>query len=189
MRVAVGWSSRPAQGGSHNGDAAFVRHVGWCSLFGVIDALGHGPEANAAAAAAVDYLRAVKLDDGLQPLLEGLDARLRGTRGAVATICLFDRGQLSIAGVGNVELLVRGVSLPWSSTPGILGSRPQRPHITGARLPLGARLHLFSNGVSSRIDVDEVAELAPASASAQLLSHYSVPDEDATLLIAEVYET
>ena len=186
MRLAFSHLSRPRLGETHSGDVALVREEGALTLIAVVDALGHGELAAAAAGAAVRCLRSVSLADGVAPVLEALHSALLKERGAVALVGLFDGQKLSCAGVGNVELRTQGTRIAVASSPGILGQRYRRLVVTESVLHPGDRFAVFTDGLSMRTDLEEGRGRKPAEACALLLERYGKPQDDATLLIADV---
>ncbi len=81
------------------------------ALIAVVDGLGHGPEAAAAARAAVETLNVQATAAGscnLRHLLVAIHQALRGTRGAVAGVALVEActGSLHYAGIGNTEVRI-----------------------------------------------------------------------------------
>lgn len=75
-------------------------------LVAVIDGLGHGAEAAAVAALAVDEVGAWMGED-VDEVVRRCHARLVGTRGVVMSVVAFTYGDvLSWVGVGNVEALL-----------------------------------------------------------------------------------
>src|ERR1041385_347058 len=89
MNVAVAHLSLPMMGELANGDRAVWRSdEARRTLFAVIDGLGHGPDASAAAQAAVECLQALSLDAPLHDMMEAVHDRLSGSRGAAATVCI-----------------------------------------------------------------------------------------------------
>ncbi len=127
--VIVAAATRPYPGETANGDAWQVDwHAGACRV-AVVDGLGHGPEASAAASAARTAL-AGQPELGPAVALRACHQALRGTRGAamwVGTVDVAAR-RLAYAGVGNVDARL------WQ------GGRQQRlgaqRGIVGATLPL-----------------------------------------------------
>src|SRR5688572_24592862 len=101
---------RPAPGQTVCGDVAVGVPFADGFLVGVIDGLGHGPEAAVAAAAAAQVLR----ENPSAPVIELIDRchrRLKVTRGAVMSLASFDSRHKTMTwiGVGNVEgTLLRG---------------------------------------------------------------------------------
>ena len=187
MTLDVGISWRPCTGETATSPHAVARPTSDGMLFGVVDALGHGEGAAVVAADALRSLLAASLRGGVAGVLAGLDAALRGGRGAAALICIVRDDAIEGCGVGNVELRSTGMRMPVVATPGVLGRGPAvRPRIFSARLVAGARLVLFSDGVSARLRPDEDRELPAQAASAALLGRWAKPTDDATVLVADV---
>jgi hypothetical protein len=103
---AIEWAvaSRPLAGETESGDLHVAATFAGGALVGVIDGLGHGQEAATAARVAAATLCQ---DPGrpLEALVEACHEALRATRGAVLSLASIDaeRGQVTWAGVGNVE--------------------------------------------------------------------------------------
>jgi phosphoserine phosphatase RsbX len=179
--------SVPREGEVECGDVAVVRAEAEATLFAVIDALGHGPHAAATARTAAEHLAAAPLDRGVQHLMEGLHASLRRSRGAAAMICLVTPdGRIQGCGVGNVELRVIGSRVPSVLTPGVLGASVNRIRTFEARLALGDRLVIFTDGLSSRMDLESVRGLAPGEACDALMAQYRRTHDDSTVLVTDI---
>jgi negative regulator of sigma-B (phosphoserine phosphatase) len=179
--------SLPREGERECGDLAIVRAHGGSTLLAVIDALGHGPHAAAAAALAADHLAAAALDGALLPLMEGLHAALRGSRGAAAMILLLaPDGRLQGCGVGNVELRTVGSRVPAVLTPGVLGASINRLRTFEGRVSTGDRLVIFTDGLSSRMELERVRGLAPGAACDALMAQYRRTHDDSTVLITDL---
>ncbi|MBJ6760516.1 SpoIIE family protein phosphatase [Myxococcaceae bacterium JPH2] len=186
MRWSAAHRSRPRQGETANGDSALIREDGGHTLLAVVDALGHGPLAADAAQAALRCLEQVSLTAGLASVLESLHQALRGGRGAAAMLALYDGRTLRCGGVGNVELRALGTKIPVLPTPGILGQHVRAVREAEVTPALGDRLVLFSDGVSSRLELDMTRGLTPEAACALLLERYGRETDDATVLVADV---
>ena len=103
--AALEWAvaSRGLESGV-SGDAHIARPLPGGALFGVVDGLGHGPAAAAAAREAVRYLSAVEVEDPIS-VVRGCHERVRETRGVVLTLAWIDgtRDCMTWLGVGNVQ--------------------------------------------------------------------------------------
>lgn len=101
--VEVGVAASPARGESTSGDAHVAVSCRGGLLVGVIDGLGHGAPAGAAAARAAEVLRE-HCDDPLTRLLERCHVALAHTRGAAVTVARLDARARTLTwlGVGNV---------------------------------------------------------------------------------------
>lgn len=174
----------PRQGEQENGDAVLIRRAGDVLLLAVVDGLGHGPQAAAAAAAGIRYLEAWRpgeLEDGMR----GLHEALKGTRGAAAGVCLLRGASMVCCGVGNVEIRCVGAKLPILLSPGVLGARVQSFRICRCELPRTCRVVLFSDGISFRAPLDALRDLEPDAACEALILDYRKPDDDASVVICD----
>ncbi len=79
MKLSVEYAILPKDGELVSGDAAFVRAGEDGVLFAVIDALGHGEHAAAAANVALKALADAPSGEDVRALVDRLHARLRGT--------------------------------------------------------------------------------------------------------------
>ncbi len=186
MKVAVEYLTVPREGETVNGDAAMVRHADGGVLVVVLDALGHGEKAAAAADVGLRYLAEAPLDHGVRPLIDGLHERLRGTRGAAAMVLLFHNQRVEGCGVGNVALRSFRARIPAILTPGVLGGSLTRLRIFKGEVVVGDRIILFSDGISSRFD-EEGTRSGPALATCQaIMDGHRKPHDDATVLVADI---
>jgi negative regulator of sigma-B (phosphoserine phosphatase) len=187
VTATVAHISLPKPGERVNGDAIVI-----CTgpkdrmLLAVIDGLGHGPIAAEASGAAVALLKAASLDQSVLMLMQGVHHALKGTRGAAATLCLLTGNKLEICAVGNVQLSCTNTSIPLVLSPGVLGMRVPRYRVCEAQLNKGARLALYSDGISSRFRAEETRHLAPGEACKLTIERYRKNEDDATILIADL---
>lgn len=181
--------SLPKEGETACGDTVVVRVEERVTLLAVIDALGHGPQAAVVADRGREFLKDTPLDTDVRTLTEGLHAALRGTRGVAAMCCLVRGDRIQGCGVGNVEMRVMKSRVPVILTPGVLGVQVMRLRVFEATLTPGARLVLFSDGISPRLDLERVERLAAQPAAKALLERYRRAHDDATLLVADLEPT
>lgn len=187
MSARVAHISLPKVGERVNGDAIVICNgPGDRMLLGVIDGLGHGPIAAEASSAAVAMLKAAPLDQPVLSLMQGVHAALRGTRGAAATLCLLRGRRLETCAVGNVQLSCTNTSIPLVLSAGVLGMRVPRFRVCEAELRHGARLALYSDGISSRFRAEETRALPPGEACKQIIERHRKNEDDATILIADL---
>jgi len=118
MRAAdLEWSIAAATmpGETESGDRYWAGVVSNGMVFAVIDGLGHGPAAAAAARIAIATLER-HIGDPVIELLHHCHVALRGSRGVTMSLAAFntDDAKLTWIGVGNVEcaLLHRDAGLP-----------------------------------------------------------------------------
>jgi len=95
------------KGQEKSGDHCLVKPFETSVLVAVVDGLGHGEEAAAAAKIAVDVLEANARDDVIALFKRSHEA-LRGSRGVVMSVALLNglEGTMTWMGVGNVEGLL-----------------------------------------------------------------------------------
>ncbi|WP_433936962.1 SpoIIE family protein phosphatase [Sorangium cellulosum] len=186
MKVAVEYAIVPKDGERVSGDAAFVRAGEGGCLFAVIDALGHGEHAAAAARVALEALAESPQGDDVRAVVDRLHTRLRGTRGAAGMICRFRDGRLQGCGIGNVELLSHGTRVQWLQSPGILGGSLGKVRIFDAQLAPGDRLALVSDGVSPRFDLSLFRGMKAAEVCRTLMNRHRRSHDDSTVLIADI---
>lgn len=91
-------------GETQSGDLHIVQHFPGGTLAAVVDGLGHGEEAAAAAKIAVEVLKQHS-DESVIPLIKRCHLDLKRTRGVVATLASFNIHDETMTwlGVGNVD--------------------------------------------------------------------------------------
>jgi serine/threonine protein phosphatase PrpC len=188
MAAQIGAAWRPAVGQQVCGDAYTVAPFAEGTLICLADGLGHGPEAREAAQVACAYARA-HADEPLEPMLRGMSAALASTRGAaVSVMSLLPASRRALfAGVGNVDL--RAISrerIAPPTTPGILGQRTRSVRVWEYSLAEGDLLVLFSDGISSRFDLGELAHLEPQALADALLAKQHKTHDDACCVVTKL---
>jgi negative regulator of sigma-B (phosphoserine phosphatase) len=171
------------------GDAAVVRPLSAGLLVGVVDGLGHGLEAELAAARAVEALT-VAPEPSVVSLVLRCHERMRGTRGGVLAVAFLDAlvHRLTWAGVGNVEGLVwRGTSTrpleTLLSRGGIVGyGLPAVVRDASLAIEPGDTLVLATDGLRSSVR-DTPPRGDPAEAAAALLDEHARDTDDALVLV------
>jgi serine phosphatase RsbU (regulator of sigma subunit) len=188
--ILIASAARPHPTEIVNGD---IWHVDWrasgCRI-AVVDGLGHGPDAAAAAEAARSALIAspgANAADALQLCHEAL----RGTRGAAAGIATIDRdnARITYAGVGNIaaQLAAGGRTLRLPSARGIVGAVLPTIRPIEASLDPRWRLLIHSDGVSDRFDFGEVVEAYADDLQRiadAILERWARMADDATVVVA-----
>ena len=157
----------------------------------LVDGLGHGPHAAAAAQAAVGAFERVPVTD-LDALVRRTHEAMRSTRGGVLGTCLIDpgRGELTYAAVGNItgRVVTGGRSVHLLDRPGTLGTQLPVPSVRLQHCPWepGSTLVLVSDGIRSGWNLDGHARLLeqhPAIVAAVVHRDYGRPTDDATVLV------
>jgi serine phosphatase RsbU (regulator of sigma subunit) len=188
--VTVAVAARPYPGETVSGDAWQIDwHQSVCRI-ALIDGLGHGSQAAAAALTAVAALAA-------EPALDPVDAvhcchdALAGTRGAALLVASIDvsRGQLIVAGAGNVEarLCQDGGAKHLMTDRGIVGSVLPRVRPVEMALAPTWLLLLHTDGIKRRFDPQPLLEAAAdGDGLAQaVLAEWARATDDATVLVAQ----
>ena len=135
-RTRLDWSvaSKPMPGQKQCGDLHLVKRVENTVLLAVVDGLGHGSEAIAAAQCAVEILDRYATDP-LITLVHRCHDALAMTRGAVMTLAALklSEGTMTWLAVGNVEgCLFRAGSMPRPPSERVL----LRSGVVGYQLPV-----------------------------------------------------
>ena len=165
-------SQRAIPGGAVSGDAYVVVETRSGVLIGVIDGLGHGPEAACAAARAREILLQSP-DEALEALFRRCHAALRVTRGAVMSAAFVDRdqGKGSWLGIGNVEAVVvraaggtRPVCQSLFLWPGVVGQNIRSLRASALELCKGDALVFATDGIRGSKFTDFALCAADASA-------------------------
>ena len=185
MILSVALVQRPRHSEVTCGDAAWIGE-GDTPLVAVVDGLGHGKLAAEASQSFAAWI-ASHSDQPLDWLLEQGGRAIAHTRGVAASLVRFDLAhrRLWFAGVGNVELRAacRNRIAPISH-PGILG-RPLRrpPRVFESTIEPGDLMVLFSDGISSRVDVTSLTTLEPQEAANKVLREHGKDHDDATVVV------
>ncbi len=190
--LEVGILGRPCDGERISGDDAAVARTEDRLLVGVADGLGHGPLAREAAAGAARVLRAAP-DAAPDAVLAASHRALAGTRGAVMAVCAIEEGtrDVLLASVGNVSAHVYGFgpSRRFDGSSFVLGDpgrAPRRISTENRRLERAEVLVLFTDGVSSRANLEGDRDLLrqhPIRIAQQVLERFGGSRDDALVLV------
>jgi hypothetical protein len=186
MQVVVGAARRAASGQTVCGDSYTVVRRDRGVLVCVADGLGHGPAAMDASEAACRHARENERAP-LDALMLGIDAALRGSRGAAVSLLAIDADarRIRFAGVGNVELraLARAPIAP-PNVPGIVGQRVRNVRVWEYALADGDVLALASDGISHRFDLGALVRLDPQSMAETIVADHHRAHDDACCVVA-----
>jgi anti-sigma regulatory factor (Ser/Thr protein kinase) len=180
----------PLGGSGESGDGWSVAADGDLAAL-VVDGLGHGPEAGAAAQAAISVF---SCRPGTAPdrFLQRAHEAMRGTRGGVLGICAIDpaAGELSYAGVGNIAGWLVSGSQRQSlvSHDGTIGTQLAMPRARtwAYRWSRDAMVILASDGVRRHWDLAAYPGLLrhdPAVIAAALHRDHGRGTDDATVVV------
>lgn len=185
--IDVASYARPRLGERVSGDTVVVEQRDDILFLAIVDALGHGPQANAVANRAERFLRNGWSSDVLDTM-QRLHSALRGTIGAAAGLCVVDRvaRDLRYTTVGNTVLRTFGSQATrLISTDGIIGDRFRTPVVQTAPLHESGIILLYTDGVSDRFDVEQYPQMiyhnAPVIARRTVAS-FGKPYDDSTCL-------
>lgn len=172
------------------GDAWAIAEDSSGTTVAVVDGIGHGAYASAAADAAVHILAEDPAD--LDGYLSRANAAMLGTRGAVVAVCRLEprRGELRCLSVGNISgaILRSGARRTLIHDRGAVGTAatPPRAKITSYPWLPGATLVLWTDGLVSHIDLAVYLGLMrhdPAIAAAAMYRDHSTGRDDSTVVI------
>ena len=191
--VEVGIAQLTHAGETDSGDRCVVKVAEKRVVIGVIDGLGHGPEAAQAAQAAADVVEAFS-HESVGALMVRCHEKLRTTRGAAITLMSIDAatGQLDWLGAGNVaavllhfgeagrsshkELLVRsgtaGASLPSTA-------------VSSIKIKRGDVVALATDGVNLRF-IEDLRPGPPQRLAESLLARHQTARDDALVVVARL---
>lgn len=183
-------------GESECGDAWVVESLAEGALTAVVDGLGHGPPAAAAASRAVDTIRK-SASAPLEAIVRGCHQALLGTRGAAISLALINTrgGFLEWLGVGNVEGLVVNLSVHAEQAErrdtllgrgGVVGY--QLPTLRSSSVPfeVGACLSLATDGIRHGFASELWAGQRSQKMADRILSKHGRQSDDALILVAQM---
>lgn len=188
-RVEIGALTVPLAGEDECGD-------GWgvtCDLGGAtllaVDGLGHGPDAAAAASAALRQLQRLPRSEPTE-LVNAAHEALRGTRGAALAAARidFENDVIRLAGIGNIgAYVIDGDSRrALVSHNGIVGHNMRKVQEFSVPCPPGAVCILHSDGIQTQWDLDRYPGLmarSPALVAAMLMRDFIRRRDDAMVLV------
>jgi hypothetical protein len=183
--IAVGQQARPHRNERICGDVIAVSRSDRLVAVSVVDGLGHGPLAAEAARAAADFVSAHwELD--LADLFNRCHRHISGTRGVAMTVVRIDAVTLEMehAGIGNVALTARSHEPTHPvPQPGILGVRLRKILPTRHQLHRGDAVAVFTDGISSRLDLDEYHQLDADRMAAAIVRNEGKDHDDAACAV------
>ena len=169
------------------GDTGLIQRDGKFCFLALIDALGHGPRAYEIACRAREYLQE-HYRENLIALMQGLHEHLKGTIGAVGSLCRLDTetGELACVGIGNITVKILGVRPhTFVQYDGIIGYLLRTPREQYGQLIPGDILLMHSDGIFHNISIDELAGFLQGDAAAivrNFMEHFRKNDDDASCI-------
>lgn len=190
----IGIAQMVSPGEVQSGDRCIVQDTSERALIGVIDGVGHGPEAAHAAEAARSALDE-PANHSVGALMLRCHERLLETRGAAMTLMAFDAQtlQLEWSGVGNVAAVLlhpepsgqlRRTDLFVRS--GVAGVLMPSIAVSSARFAPGDMVVAATDGVHSSF-ADHINRIEPPQQLAErLLARYQTGNDDALVVVANI---
>ena len=188
--VAWGWAGNALEGVS--GDLHAVVPFDGGALVVLIDGLGHGPEAAAAALAAIPILEA-HASDPVLALVQRCHEGLRKTRGAAMSLASFSARNAVItwAGVGNVDgALLRATETPGQTDEalvlygGVVGYRLPTLHAQTLPVARGDTLVMATDGIRSGFTTGLAITHDPQEIAESVLARFAKGSDDAHVVVA-----
>jgi serine phosphatase RsbU (regulator of sigma subunit) len=184
-------ASRALPGEKNSGDQYVVRSLQRETLVGVVDALGHGADAAAAAAKAIATIERFA-HEPLPSIVQRCHGDLVGSRGVVLSLASFRPEDHSMVwlGVGNVEgVLVsndpraRPASTTLISRAGIVGGELARVHPSTVRVARGDTLVFSTDGIRPGATAGIGPHEAPQVIADRILARFAKDTDDALVLV------
>jgi hypothetical protein len=178
-----------APGHRDSGDQCCVHTRGQHTIVGVLDGLGHGPAAASAAKLGVDQIQQSHAHD-VVTLMRECHGRLRGSRGAVMSLAMFDSLDRTMTwiGVGNVRgTLWCARTAKWKSLllrSGVVGE--VLPQLQASIVPVteGDTLVFTTDGVGPDIDQRLLNGASLQASAERILARCRTGRDDALVLLA-----
>jgi len=193
--AAIDWGQAALvmPGQTQSGDRGVIAVTNGTALIAVIDGIGHGEEAAAAANAAATVLE-TSPQESLRTLFDRCHMQLRATRGAAMTVARFEsHGRtLDWLGTGNVKaVLLRRSAHGFTCTDlltysGVVGAQVTKYAASQTEVASGDVLILATDGVDRKF-IDSIRyDEAPQAQAERLLAAYRSPTDDALVLVARL---
>jgi anti-sigma regulatory factor (Ser/Thr protein kinase) len=189
-QLEIGAVCLPMPGEVARGDAWAVEWRGGHCVILVADGLGHGPDAAAAAMAAVNALRT---HPQLSPaaLIEFAHGALRSTRGAAMAVADLDlAGEVRYAGIGNIAGVVRepNGARHMVSHAGIVGHEVRKIQEFVYPWSQDSLLVMHSDGLATQWNLDQYPGLVgrhPTLIAGVLYRDFARGRDDVTVVVAK----
>lgn len=185
--IAWGWAGSALE--AESGDLHVVVPFPGGALVVLIDGLGHGPEAAAAAATAIPVLEA-HASEPVVGLVQRCHDALRKTRGAVMSLASFRTADSSMTwlGVGNVEaILVRGDGTRGEAIAvrgGVVGYQLPPLRTSTVRVSPGDALIMVTDGIHRDFTAGFTIEHSPQEIAESILARSNRGTDDAHVVVA-----
>lgn len=193
MDISYSVNSRPkANQGTSSGDAARVIEfdANHMTLIAVVDALGHGKDAQKVAEQSLDFCER-NADMPLIDIINELHTHMNKSRGLVLTLCCVDKRQevLRYVSIGDTTIArLKSKPMRGVSRPGVVGYQMSQPAEYCWPLNDGDVIAIYSDGVQ-HFSLDQcgtAADDGAANLGRYIISNFAKPNDDALCLIMEV---
>jgi len=189
--IEYGVAALALAGEAESGDLHLVKPVGTGVLVSVVDGLGHGAEAAAAARAAVGAL-GPHAEESVLSLVQRCHQALAGTRGVAMSLAFLRAdGSMTWLGVGNVEgrlfhtdPAARPARASLVTRGGIVGSQLPQLRAEVIAVAPGDILILATDGINNGFADGLAADAPPQQLADHILARYSKGTDDALVLVA-----
>ena len=183
--MEIASSIRNCPGESVSGDAVLVHQLEQGFLIGVVDGLGHGPNAALASEKACEIFKNNATLE-LTGLMNLCHKGIRGTRGAAATLVKINptEGVLQHLGVGNVEVVTYGQKIAPINSPGVLGGGQIRMlKESEYRFSSGGLMVIHSDGISNRMELDKLEQEEAQGIAEEIIERWGKDHDDASCAV------
>jgi len=185
---ATGFVRRALADAKECGDVVGFFELDGITVLYIIDGLGHGPFAEAAAQAAVSCIKTYAAKP-FQTLFSESNEALRHTRGVAMGVARIDEasGALTYAGIGNTRIMYGKRQMKsFYSSPGIVGGGYGHLHEEAYRLTDGDMVVMYTDGLKSEINFaayDKALYANSARLAERILHDSSRGTDDAGVLV------
>lgn len=178
-------------GERQSGDAALVCAHGEAILVAVVDGLGHGEEAAAAAGVAISTLLEAR-GQSVDRLFQRCHESLQLTRGAAIALALLETSTATMtwSGVGNVEGLLVGAAdrgprrkQYLTNRSGVVGYRLPAVRTNVVRIRSGDLLIFATDGIDECFVAGEIPCGPPQLVARAILERHAKRTDDALVLV------
>jgi len=182
-------AEKPLIDGGKSGDAGIIKEFDNSKVFmAIIDALGHGKDANRVAVICKDFLEK-NYGCNLLEIIYSLHENIKGSRGVVAGLCVLDliKKELRYIGMGDITLRKYGSgNISLISRPGIIGYQISTPREEIMKILAKDVLVLYTDGVRSHFELKDYPELLKQNAkfiATYIINNFGRKNDDAACLV------
>jgi len=170
------------------GDTGLIKEFDDKLFIAIVDVLGHGKEAHELASLCQDFLEKNYHKDLIE-IMKALHECIKGSRGAVAGLCLLDinSGILKYVGVGNITARKFGLNnIRLIPSDGIIGYAIKTTKEEVMKLSEGDVFVLYTDGVKEHFELEDYSELLRDDAktiATHIIQQFGKEEDDATCIV------